>query len=326
MHMLLICEAYYSLVGNLMGINLQLLGLQAVPRLAKKFDVEFNDFSGFIDLYGTSPEEFTNAYEKCGKILKYLFKEFNVSWWDVYLNSDIGMERMGLARDMRLEKGDIVLDVGCGRAYFTVAATRCSRRVIGLDAMNGMSRRGWWKNFRESTYELKLTRKIRALKAHAQSIPLKDHSIDKAVAVHSVRNFRHQQFIQNALREMNRVLSKDGEMIIVENIPIAGNKAQEAHLAMYKSKCNYSSGDVYYFSQEELLRTIRNAGLRETHVEVVDYNLSATPPIFYLDTSRLSKGHIEKAQKEYAVAVDMIRKHGETSPPALIIKAVKHSK
>jgi len=309
-----------------MGINLQLLGLQAIPRLAKKFDVEFNDFSGFIDLYGTSPEEFRKAYEKCGKILKYLFKEFNVSWWDVYLNSDIGMERMGLARDMGLEKSDIVLDVGCGRAYFTVAAARWSRRVIGLDAMNEMSRRGWWKNFEESIYELKLTRKIQGLKAHGQSVPLKDHSIDKAVAVHSFRNFRNPQVIQNALREMNHILSKEGEMIIVENIPIARNKAQEAHLAMYKCKCNYSSGDVYYFSKEELLRIFRNAGLKETHVEVVDYNLSATPPIFYLDTSHLSNEQIEKAQRKYIEAVDMIRKHGETSPPALIIKAVKHPK
>ena len=309
-----------------MGINLQLLGLQAIPRLAKKFDVELNDFSGFIDLHGASPEEFRKAYEKCGKILKYLFNEFNVSWWDVYSNSDIGMERMGLARDMGLEKGDIVLDVGCGRGFFTIAAVTCSRRVIGLDAMNGMSRRGWWKNFRESIYELKLTCKIQGLKAHAQSIPLKDHSIDKAVAVHCIRNFRNQQFLQNALREMNRVLSKKGEMIIVENIPIAGNKAQEAHLAMYECKCNYSSGDVYYFSQEELLRTVKDAGLRETRVEVVDYNLSSTPPIFYLDTSRLNKGQMEKAQRKYNAAVDMIKKYGETSPPALIIKAAKHSK
>jgi len=307
-----------------MGTNLQLLGLQAIPRLAKKLDVELNDFSGFIDSYGTSPEEFRKAYEKCGKILKYLFKEFNVSWWDVYSNSDIGMERTVLARHIGLEKDDTVLDVGWGRGYFTVAAAKCSRRVIGLDAMNGMSRRGWWRKFMESVSELKLRRKIQALKADVQSLALKDYSIDKAVAVHCIRNFGNKQAIQNALREMNRVLSKEGEMIIVENIPTARNKAQEAHLAMYKCKCNYSSGDVYYFPQEELQRIFRDAGLRETHVEVVDYTLSAAPPIFYLDTSRLSKEQIEKAQRQYNAAVDMIKKYGETSP-ALIIKAVKQS-
>jgi len=309
-----------------MGINLQLLGLQAIPRLAKKFDVELDGFSGFLDLYGTPPEGFRKALDKCGRILKFLFKEFHISWWDVYLNSDIGMERMALARDMGLEKDDVVLDVGCGRGYFTTAAAGYSRRVIGLDPMNGMNRHGWWKEFKETISELKLTDKIQGWKADAQSIPLKDHSVNKTVAVHCIRNFRNKQAIQNALREMNRVLMKEGEIIIVENIPIARNKSQEAHLAIFRCKCNYSPSDIYYFSQEELLKIFRNAGLKEVRVEVVDYNLSAAPPIFYLDPSRLKKEQREKARRDYIAAVDMIKKYGETSPPALIIKAVKHPK
>jgi len=307
-----------------MGTNLQLLGLQAIPKLAKRFAVELDDFSGFLALYGNPQEEFRRVYEKCGRILEQLFREFNVSWWDVYSGSDIGMERTALARDIGLEMDDMVLDVGCGRGYFTVAAAGCSRRIIGLDGMNGMSRHGWWKNFKESISELELTHRIQGLKADAQFIPLKSYSIDKAVAVHCIRNFRNKQVIQNVLSEMNRILSKDGEMIIVESIPITRNKAQEAHLAMYRCKCNYSSGDIYYFSQEELLEMFSDTGLKEINVEIYDYDLSATPPIFYLDTSRLNKEQMEKAQKEYIAAVDMIRKYGETSPPALVIKAAKH--
>lgn len=306
-----------------MGVNLQILGLQAIPRLAEKFDVKLSESSGFLDLYGASPDEVRKAFHECARILKSLFEKFSVSWWDVYSNSDIGMERMFLARDIGLEKDDIVLDVGCGRGYFTIAAANRSKRAIGLDAMDGMSRQGWWKNFKESMSELKLTHKIQSLKAHAQSIPLKDNSIDKAATVHAIRNFGNKQTIQNALHEMNRLLTKEGEMILVENVPIARSKAQEAHLAMYECKCNYSSGDVYYFSQEELLEMFRSAGLKEISVEVVDYNLSATPPIFPLDTSRLDKDQMEKAQEEHAVAVDMIRKYGEASPPAIIVKVAR---
>lgn len=309
-----------------MGINLQLLGLQAIPRLAEKFNIELDGFAGFLDLYGTRREEFSEAYEKCGEILKRLFEEFNVSWWDVYLNSDIGMERMSLVRDTGLEKGDIVLDVGCGRGYYAAAAARCARRVVGLDAMNGMSRRGWWKNFMESISELKFVDKIHGFKADAQFIPLRDCSVDKAVAVHSIRNFRSKQAIQSALREMNRVISKKGEIIVVENIPVARNRAQEAHLAMFRSKCNYSSEETYYFPQSELVEMFRNAGLEEDYAKTVDYDLSATPPIFYLDTSILNKEQREIAQKDYFAAVDLIKKYGESSPPALIIKALKHLK
>jgi len=35
---------------------------------------------------------------------------------------------------------------------------------------------------------------------------------------------------------------------------------------------------------------------------------------------------MEKAQRKYNAAVDMIKKYGETSPPALIIRAAKHPK
>ena len=205
-------ETCFSAVDDPMGINLQLLGLQAIPRLAEKFDVKLNGFSGFLDLYGTSPEDFHAAFGKCGEILEWFFGETDVSWWDVYSNSDIGMERMALARDIGLDKEDRVLDVGCGRGYFTIAATTRSRRVVGLDAMNGMGRHGWWKNFKESIRGLQLGSKVLPLKADAVSIPLRDCSMDKAVAVHCIRNFQNRQLIQNALREMNRVLSEGGRI------------------------------------------------------------------------------------------------------------------
>ncbi len=306
-----------------MGVNLQLLGLQAIPRLAKKFNVKLEGFMALSDLYGRTPEGFQAAYKDCGKILNRFFEEFHVSWWDVYLNSDIGMERMALAKEIGLKEGDVVLDVGCGRGYFTIAAAKLVKEVVGLDIMDGGGRYGWWSNFKEAIVELKLTDKVSGLKADAQSVPLKDCSVDKAVAVHSIRNFQDERAIQNAMREMNRVISKDGEMVIVESIPIARNKAQEAHLALYRCKCKYSSGDLFYFTQEELLEMLEKAGLRGADSKVIDYNLSATPPIFYLNASLLKEERIKDAQMEYDKAIDLIKRHGEVSPPAVIIRVSK---
>jgi cyclopropane fatty-acyl-phospholipid synthase-like methyltransferase len=309
-----------------MGINMQILCLQAIPRLAQKLCLDLKDFLTLSDLYGTTPKEFQKACDKCEKILNHFIREGDISWRDVYLNSDIGMERIALVRDIGLKKEDTVLEVGCGRGYFTIAAARFSKRIIGLDLMNGMGRYEWWKNFKEIISALNLKRKISGLKADAQIIPTRDCSISKVVAVHCIRNFKDKQAIQNTIREMYRVLSKDGEMVIVENIPVAKNKSQEAHLALYKCKCKYSWGDLFYLSQEELLEMFRKAGLREVQSNVVDYNLSATPPSFYLNASLLKKEQIEKAQREYTEAIDMIKKYGENSPPALIIKATKHPK
>ena len=307
-----------------MGENLLILGLQAIPRLANELDVDLEDFLTFSSLYGKTAEEFKKAYDDCEKILNNLIEKHRVSWWDVYLNSDIGMERMALARDIGLERGDTVLEIGCGRGYFTVAATKFSEKVIGLDIMNGGGRYGWWKNFKETIAEMDLKHKVIGLKADARIIPMKDCSVNKAVAVHCIRNLQNKQAIQNTIREMYRILSKDGEMIVAENMPVARNRSQEAHLAFYNCKCKYDRGDLFYFSKEEFLGMFRKEGLREVNAKVVDYNLSAAPPIFYLNTSLLKKELIEKAQKEYADAVNMVKKYGETSPPALIIKVAKN--
>jgi ubiquinone/menaquinone biosynthesis C-methylase UbiE len=306
--------------------NLQILGLQALPRLAKKCDIELDDFLTFSDLYGKTAEEFTKACDNCAKILHRLFEKHQISWWDVYLNSDIGMERIALARDMGLEKDDTVLEIGCGRGYFTIAAARFSKRVIGLDLMNGMDRRGWWNSLKETITELGLKPKVSGLRADAQIIPLKDCSVNKVVAAHSIRNFHNKQALQNAIREMNRVLSKDSEMIIIESLPVARNKAQEAHLALFRCKCKYGWGDLPYFPRGELLKMFDEAGLKEAHVDIVDYNLSAAPPIFCLNTSTLKKEQVEEAEKEYNEAIDRVKKYGETCPPAVIIKASKRSR
>jgi len=309
-----------------LGTNLQILGLQAIPRLAKKFDLDFEECLTYSDLYGTTPEKFRKACDKFEKIFSCFIKETNISWWDVFFNSDIGMERIALVRDIGLEKDDMVLDVGCGRGYFTIAAARLSEAVIGLDLMNGRGRYGWWRNFKETLAELNLKHKVLGLKADAQIIPMSDCSVQKVVAVHCIRNFQNRQIIRNAIREMYRVLSKDGEIIIVENILMARNKSQEAHLALYKCRCKYIRDDLFYFSQEELRKMLKEAELREVHVKIVDYNLSAAPPIFYLNTSILKKEQIKEAREEYTEAIDMVKKYGETSPPALIIKATKHLK
>jgi ubiquinone/menaquinone biosynthesis C-methylase UbiE len=307
-----------------MGANLLILGLQAIPRLAKKLDVNLEDFLTFPSLYGKIAQEFRKACDNSEKILNHLFEKHCVSWWDVYLNSDIGMERMALARDIGLQRGDTVLEIGCGRGYFSIAAAKLAEKVFGLDIMNGEGRYGWWKDFKETIAELDLKHKVMGLKADAQIIPMKDCSVNKAVAIHCIRNLQNKQVIQNTLRETYRVLSKGGQMTVAENIPIAKNSSQEAHLAFYNCKCKYSVGDLSYFSEEEILEMFRKSGLREIDVKVVDYNLSAAPPIFYLNTSLLKEEQIEKAQKEYTEAVDMVKKHGETSPPTLIVKVTKH--
>jgi ubiquinone/menaquinone biosynthesis C-methylase UbiE len=224
---------------------------------------------------------------------------------------------------MQLQENEVILDVGCGRGYFSIAAAKFSKFIIGLDIMNGFGRQGWWRNFRISMQELNLSDKILGVRSHASSIPFRDSSFSLAVAVHSVRNFQDKESIKRAVSEMKRVVTKKGNVIIVESLPIAKNKAQEAHLQMFRYKVKYTSGELDFLSEKELVEMFHSVGFSKIETKQLNYNLSAAPPFFYLDSSSLAEREREEAKKAYDRAIAMIKKWGDASPPAVFIKATK---
>lgn len=244
------------------NLNLQLLGITAIPRLANRFGVQVK-FPKERRLFGTSAEEFRQVCEEAGRILNTFFEKSKVSWWDVYCNSDIGMERMALAKEMQLSKHDVVLDVGCGRGYFSIAAAKFSKFVAGVDLMNGVGRHGWWRNFRMSLRELGLFDRVLGVKSDARRVPFKSSSFTVAATVHAIRNFQNKLCIETVLREMKRVVVKGGSVILVESLPVARTKAQEAHLQMFRCKAKYTSGELNYLPNEELLEMLQKVGFKK---------------------------------------------------------------
>ncbi|MFP3984773.1 MAG: hypothetical protein ACLFU9_02225, partial [Candidatus Bathyarchaeia archaeon] len=107
-----------------MNEDWQLLGegviIQSVPRLIKQYKVNVALPEERM-LYGLSMQRFIDFMGKYEQVLRQLFCEFGVSWNDIYLNSDVGKERLMIADKMDIDKDDSVLDVGCGRGFFTVA-------------------------------------------------------------------------------------------------------------------------------------------------------------------------------------------------------------
>jgi cyclopropane fatty-acyl-phospholipid synthase-like methyltransferase len=78
---------------------------------------------------------------------------------------------MALATDVDLEKDDTVLEIGCGRGYFTIAAAKATKMVVALDLMDGIGRHGWWRNLEESVKELGLGHEVLPLKMMRKPFP-----------------------------------------------------------------------------------------------------------------------------------------------------------
>jgi ubiquinone/menaquinone biosynthesis C-methylase UbiE len=307
-----------------MGVNLQVLAMQSVPRLAKRLGakVSFPERALSVPL---APDEFRRLLDECGRIVDSFFEQFKISWWDVYVNSDIGLERMAIAQEMQLHDHDVVLDIGCGRGYFSVAAAKSSQVVVGVDLMDGVERPGWWRNFNTCMNELNLCERVSAIKSDAEHLPVRSSSFTVVAAVHSIRNFPNYLSIETALREMKRVAAKGGRVIIVENLPVARTKAQESHLLMFKCKVKCTSGELNYPSEVRIAKMFKKTGFRRIKIKTLSYNWSATPPLFCIDNhlTSLPESEREKAKEEYNEAADMIRKWGEVSPPALFAEGTK---
>jgi len=308
-----------------MSVDWGLMGegviLQSVPRLVKRHKVQAV-LPEERTLYGSSSQEYNAFIGKYEAVLRQLFLEFGVSWKDVYLNSDVGKERLKLAEKMRIAADDNVLDVGCGRGYFTAAAARHGKSVVGLDLMNGLGRRGWWQKFKLIMRELHLHTKIVGVKGNVVTMPFRDETFSVTASVHAIRNFLDTKIIQGAFKEMKRVTKNGGRVFVVESLLSATNKAQEAHLKMFNCKVKYTRGELPFFTEGELANLLENAGLRRFHTKTFDFNLSAAPPFFFLNTSTLPEERRAEAEREYNEAVESVRKWGEASPPALFVEAI----
>jgi ubiquinone/menaquinone biosynthesis C-methylase UbiE len=304
-----------------MGDNLQLLGITAIPRLARKYGIEVK-LPPQRELYGLKPEEFGKVVEDAGKVLSKFFTEYKASWNDVYRASDIGMERMALAEEMKLN-GDLVLDVGCGRGYFTFAAAKVAERVVGLDLMDGHGRYGWWRNFAEGMDEVGLSHRVLGVRADVRRLPFGESSFDAAIAVHSIRNFQDRAAIQKAIGEMKRVVVEGGRVIIAESLPVARNRAQEAHLQMFECKVRYTTGELRYLERDELVGMFEIAGFEGIETKELDLNLSAAPPFFHIDCHPLAGRNRGEAREAYGKAISLIREYGEASPPTILVMAQK---
>lgn len=272
-------------------------------------------------LYGLRLEELIRILREYDRYARTLVEEHGVSWWDFYAYSDVGKERLALVEEFRVEDGDVVLDVGCGKGYLTIALAQDCNRVCGLDLMNGFGRRGWWSDFQAEMAALNLSRKVMGVRACASGVPFKDASFNLTVSAHALRNFNNRNTIVEALREMRRVTRRGGRVIIAENIPRANTKAQAAHLKMFEVRTKYVKGDNPLLTEAELLQMFGKAGMSPSRTEIIDFGLSAAPPIWVPNPASIPEERRAEAIEGYTEAVDMVRECGESSPPVLLFEA-----
>ena len=106
-------------------------------------------------------------------------------------------------------KPDKILDIACGTADFAIAASKIEKaHITGIDISNKMLEIG-----KEKVRSRQLQEKIKLKYADSENLPFSNNSFDAITAGFGVRNFEN---IEQGLLEMNRVLKKNGIVVILE--------------------------------------------------------------------------------------------------------------
>ncbi len=132
------------------------------------------------------------------------------------LNIDKGWRRKAVKETVDTEKPLEILDVACGTGDFTIEIARKAAegsRVTGIDLSEGMMKIG-----REKIQKAGV--KAEMVQGDCEALPYGEGTFDRISVGFGVRNFEH---LDIGLKEMCRVLKKDGKLVVLElSVPSNG--------------------------------------------------------------------------------------------------------
>ncbi|MEA3444475.1 MAG: bifunctional demethylmenaquinone methyltransferase/2-methoxy-6-polyprenyl-1,4-benzoquinol methylase UbiE [Bacteroidota bacterium] len=110
---------------------------------------------------------------------------------------------------LREKSPKLILDIATGTGDFAIEALSLRpEKVTGVDISAGMLRFG-----REKLKKKGLENKIELLEGDSENLQFEDNYFDAEIVAFGVRNFEN---LEKGLREMNRVLKKSGNVVILE--------------------------------------------------------------------------------------------------------------
>lgn len=124
------------------------------------------------------------------------------------LNIDKGWRRK-VVRTVAAKNPEAILDVATGTADLAIALTKAKpTRITGIDISAGMLAVG-----QKKIEAKKLDNIIHLQQADSENLPFDDNSFDVVTVAFGVRNFEN---LEKGLKEIHRVLKKDGKLLVLE--------------------------------------------------------------------------------------------------------------
>lgn len=247
-------------------------------------------------------------------VLSGLLREKKTTWPEIFAISDIGAERNMIAERF-VPDATSVLDVGCGRGFFSFACAKRAERVTCLDSMDGGGRAGWWGEFLEASRLLRVGRRVLGARASAARLPFGKGCFDLVASVHALRNFRDEGEIKSFFLEAKRVLKRKGHAVLVESD--LEDRNCRAYRAFYSLRTR-AGWELKLPSLAKMVESLKGCGFSRVSSRSLDTDLKYAP--VYFPFNRLAMKGMETS---YNDARRLLIEEGERHPPILIVRAVR---
>jgi len=179
------------------------------------------------------------------------FDKMAVSYENHYYGSQSRIMYKKVALKIEQFKHEFILDLGCGKGLFLENLKEYKSKLYGADLSSEMIK---YAQKKSGDYaELKV--------ADSENLPWKDNSFD---IITCILSFHHYPNPVKSINEMQRVLRKNGHIVIAEGwLPAPFRNLANLFL---KTKFN-KSGDVKVYSKQEWRNMLETAGFINIIIE-----------------------------------------------------------
>ena len=222
--------------------------------------------------------------------------------------------KLKLVREIGVNAGMTVVDLGCGQGGFTVSLAKIvgkRGKVLAVDISDE-----YLAELMDRLNKHGVKDVVTFVQADAVSLKnvLPDESADVVASCRLLEELKQPKAMAGIVKEMARIVKEGGKIGIVEMCTEPKNEAEEAYIRLHRE-----SGDSL-FEPPKIIEAMKAAKLADIHVEKVETDIWFSPDLAKQDLSHAQVWFDADVEKSLGKIID---KHGMKYPAFLTFSGVK---
>lgn len=223
--------------------------------------------------------------------------------------------KLKLVQKIEVRHGMAVVDMGCGQGGFTASLAKTvgkKGKVLAVDVSDH-----YLAEFMDRLNRHGVKNVVTFIQGDAVNLKdvLPSESADVVASYRLLEELEQPKAMAGIVKEMARIVKKDGKIGVVELCTEPKNKAEEAYIRLHRE-----SGDSF-FEPSEIIEAMKAAKLADVRVEKVETDIWFSPNLAKQDLSHAQVWFDADVEKSLGKIID---KHGMKYPAFLIFLGVKN--